>query len=106
MFTKISEDIAADPWFKVVEMLQQNWAVIIRDDQDVLVVFYGDTRGVFAEIRYDSILEAEDALCRNGFGKYLEAGDETQDVIGLPRGEFRVREHPNGRIYSSGRFWR
>ena len=31
MFTDISEEIAADPWFKVVEFLQKNWTVTIED---------------------------------------------------------------------------
>lgn len=43
MFTDIPEEIAADPWFKIVGMLQQNWAVIIKDDPGVLIVFYSDT---------------------------------------------------------------
>jgi hypothetical protein len=28
-----------------------------------------------------------------------------EDFIGLPRGEFHERPHPNGRIYSSGEYW-
>ena len=104
MFTDISEEIAADPWFKVVEFLQQNWAVIIKDDQGALIVFYGDTRGVFDEIRCDSVVEAIRALHRNGFRDYLN-DKKAMDFLGLPRGKFHVREHPNGRIYSSGRFW-
>ncbi len=65
MFTDISEKSGSDPWFKVVEFLQQNWAVIIEDDRGVLIVFYGDTRGVFDELRYDSVEEAARALYRN-----------------------------------------
>ena len=104
MFTDIPEEIAADPWFKIVEMLQQNWAVIIKDDPGVLIVFYSDTRGVFDELRYDSVSDAEEALDRNFFYKYLE-DKESAEFIGLPQGEFHFREHPNGRIYSSGNFW-
>lgn len=105
MFTAIPDELAKDPWFKIVEFLQQNWAVIIDGGDSALVVFYGDTCGVFDEIAFDSITEAEAALIRNGFAKYQE-DDNAREFIGLPRGEFQERAHPNGKIYSSGRFWR
>lgn len=104
MYTQISAELASDPWFKVVDFLQQNWAVVIDDDKSCLVVFYGDTCGVFDEIRFDSPADAESALKRNGFSRYLENPD-VEDFIGLPRGEFHERPHPNGRIYSSGEYW-
>jgi len=104
MFTAISDDLARDPWFKIVEFLQQNWAVVVERNGSVLVVFYGDTCGVFDELEYTSRVEAEAALTRNGFAKYLEAKD-AKGFIALPRGDFQERAHPNGRIYSSGRFW-
>ncbi len=69
------------------------------------MVFYGDTRGVFDELEFASREEAEKALVRNGFSNY-QKDSEAQKNIGLPRGDFHVQEHPNGRIYSSGRFWR
>lgn len=104
MYTNIPDKLAKDPWFKIVEFLQQNWAVIVDRKNDVLVAFYGDTCGVFDEIPFTTRDEAEQALRRNGFSKFM--GDhEAQKFIGLPRGEFVERPHPNGRIYSSGRFW-
>ena len=103
MFTGIPDELARDPWFKVVEMLQQNWAVIVDTGDSALMVFYGDTCGVFDELEFASREEAEKALIRNGFSNY-QKDSEAQKNIGLPRGDFHVQAHPNGRIYSSGRF--
>ncbi len=103
-FTDISEEVAADPLFKVVDFLQQNWAVIIEDDKGARIIFYGDTRGVFDELRYDKLKVAKDALRRNGFRRYRE-DKKAQEFIGLPRGRFHLREHPRGQIYSSGEYW-
>ena len=105
MFIEIPEDLADDPWFKIVEFLQQNWAVIVDKGATVVVVFYGDTRGVFDEMDFESVDDATEALIRNGFSRYL-ADTKAQEFIGLPQGKFREQDHPNGRIYSSGRFWR
>ena len=62
MFTDISKEVASDPWFKVVDCLQQNWAVIIERANDALVVFYGDGCGVFDEISYIDTRNAETCL--------------------------------------------
>ena len=105
MFTEITANLANDPWFKVVDFLQHNWAVIVNQGDSMLVVFYGDTCGVFDEIAFNSESDAVEALVRNGFAKYKD-DENAQGYIGLPRGDFHEREHPNGRIYSSGRFWR
>ena len=103
--TEISKEMAEDPWFKTVDMLQHNWAVVMQEKSSILVVFYSDTCGVFDELRFNSSDEAADALRRNGFRKYKE-DERSQGFITLPQGDFEIREHPNGRIYSSGRFWR
>lgn len=105
MHTDISDELAREPWFKIVGFLQQNWAVIVDRKDDVLVVFYGDNCGVFDEMLFSTKDKAEQALLRNGFSKFME-DDRAQKFIGLPRGEFAERPHPNGRIYSSGRFWK
>lgn len=89
LFTEIPAELAHDPWFKVVEFLQQNWAVVI---------------GVFDEIPFQTYDEASIALKRNGFSKFKE-DKNAQEFIGLPEGEFMESRHPNARIYSSGRFW-
>ncbi|MEK9509020.1 hypothetical protein WI460_12560 [Gemmatimonadota bacterium Y43] len=93
------------PWVKVVGFLQHNWAVIAPSPQGSLIVFYGDTAGVFDWLLMDDQAQAEDALRRNGFERY-EDGSELASAIPRPRGDFRFFEHPNGRIYSSGRFWK
>jgi hypothetical protein len=105
MYINITEKLAKDPWFKVVDFLQQNWAVIVNRSTDVLIVFYGDTCGVFDEISYSSIEGAKQALKRNGFAKFCD-DKQAQTYISLPNGEFREKAHPNGRIYSSGRYWK
>ncbi len=104
MYTNIPEELASDPWFKIVEFLQQNWAIVMERQDDVLVVFYGDTCGIFDEISFHTRKEAEAALKKNGFSKYME-DNKARKFIGLPRGKFEEQPHPNGRIYSSGRFW-
>ncbi len=104
MYTDIPKELAKAPWFKIVEFLQQNWAVTVERENDVLVVFYGDTCGVFDEIIFDSIDMAEQALQQNGFAKFMD-DREAQDFIALPCGKFTEEPHPNGRIYSSGRYW-
>ncbi len=105
MYTDIPKEISKGPWFKIVEFLQQNWAVVVERDSDVLMVFYSDTCGVFDEISFESKDKAEQALQRNGFSKFMD-DQKAQEFIGLPRGKFTERPHPNGRIYSSGRFWK
>lgn len=104
MHTDIPDNLVSNPWFKVADFLQQNWAVLIEQDDSVLAVFYGDTCGVFDEIVFDGTETAEAALRRNGFRKYKE-DHNAQEFIGIPRGDFHERPHPNGRIYSSGRYW-
>ena len=105
LFTDIPVVLVQDPWFKIVEFLQQNWAVIIQRERDVLVVFYDDCCGVFDEIPFQTYDEADLALKRNGFSKF-KRDKNAQECIGLPEGDFMMSRHPNGRIYSSGRFWR
>ena len=85
-------------------MLQQNWAVLVEQDDKILAVFYGDTCGVFDQIGFNNRRSAEAALKRNRFRKYND-DPKAKEFVALPEGEFRVRPHPNGFIYSSGRYW-
>ena len=94
--TDIPADRAQDPWVKIVGFLQQNWAVVIEREDDILVIFYGDTCGVFDEIAFETVQEAEASLRRNGFTKYSE-DKEKQGFIRLPRGEFMEMRHPGWR---------
>ena len=94
-----------DYWFKVVEMLQQNWALIEPAERGVTVFFLQDTSGVFDQLAFTSVQEAEVTLQRNGFR--LSADDaEAQGFLPPPEPPFHPVEHPNDRIYSSGRLWR
>lgn len=93
-----------DFWFKPTAMLQTNWALIDRNSEGVTVRFISDSSGVFDEIQFDSSDTAESALSRNGFKRYAD-DPEAQQILSVPTPPFRWREHPNGRIYSSGRYW-
>jgi hypothetical protein len=96
-----------DYWVKVVEMLQQNWALIdpAAKDEGVIVYFVHDRSGVFDRLTFPSKEAAEAALRRNGFSKF---GDDPRigEFLTPPLPPFREAKHPNGPIYSSGRFWR
>jgi len=100
-----------DYWFKIVDFLQQNWALIDETPDSCVVFFFGDDSGVtddsgvFDKLAFSSTAEAETALCRNGFGRFAE-DKEAQGFIAVPQPPFHERAHPNGPIYSSGRFWR
>lgn len=93
-----------DYWFKVVDFLQQNWALIDPLPGGCKVFFFGDTSGVFDELSFPSVVEAEAALRRNGFRRFSEDKD-AQGFIAVPRPPFHEDPHPNGPIYSSGKFW-
>jgi len=96
-----------DFWVKVVDMLQQNWALIetgSRPDESVVVYFIHDGSGVFDRMTFASEERAARGLRHNGFQKY-EEDQEMQRFISPPEPPFREAAHPNGPIYSSGRFW-
>ena len=97
---------ADDFWVKVVELLQQNWAMIEqKSGSDVCVYFIGDNSSVFDELSFKSADEAAAALRQNGFK--LFAGDEKlQSFLRPPEPPYHRRTHPNGPIYSSGRYWK
>ncbi|NDV63138.1 hypothetical protein G0Q06_11800 [Puniceicoccales bacterium CK1056] len=102
------EDIkiqSRDYWFKVIEMLQQNWALIEQEDAGVTVYFIGDTSGVFDKLSFSTVAEAERELLMNGFSRFSE-DPEAQKFLACPEPPFYHGNHPNGPIYSSGRYWR
>jgi len=96
-----------DYWVKVVEMLQQNWALIDpgTKDEGVIVYFVHDRSGVFDRLVFSSREVAEAALRRNGFSKF-DDDPQLRGFLTPPPPPFREAKHPNGSIYSSGRFWR
>lgn len=104
---KIIEISSKDYWFKVVEMLQQNWALIdkLPDSIGCTVYFIHDASGVFDQMQFNSEEEAHQALTRNGFARFAE-DLSAHKFIAPPLPPFTEANHPNGPIYSSGRFWR
>lgn len=95
-----------DFWFKVVDMLQQNWALVDADDDGSAVIYFvSDTSDVFDRLSFASVDAAMEGLLANGFRRFAEDA-EAQSFIRPPDGPFGEGAHPNGPIYSSGRFWR
>lgn len=107
MKEELVDILSKNYWFKIVEMLQQNWALIepSQSGKGCIVYFIGDTSGVFDQINFADIADAERQLRINGFGKYEEA-EEAKQFIAPPPPPFYRSSHPNGAIYSSGRFWK
>ena len=68
------------------------------------VDIFGDTAGIFDQLDFNSAEDAGEALRRNGFSRY-EEDKEAQEFIAKPEPSFRRRSHPDGPIYSSGRYW-
>jgi hypothetical protein len=93
-----------DYWFKIVEFLQQNWALVDADDRGAIAWFISDTSGVFDEIAFGSIEDATRAMIRSGFCRFAE-DHRAHTIMRPPEAPFMRRRHPNGPIYSSGRFW-
>ena len=106
-FNDLPVDIASrDYWFKIVEFLQQNWALIDSNlDGGCTVFFFGDDSGVFDQLSFPSVTEADTALHRNGFARFAD-DKEAQELIAVPQPPYHEYPHPNGPIYSSGKFWR
>ncbi|MBL7020859.1 MAG: hypothetical protein ISR86_10005 [Nitrospinaceae bacterium] len=91
-------------WYKIVEFLQQNWAVIESEGSGFKVLFFDDCSGIFDSIEFDSLEDAETALKRNGFKNYNE-DQEVHHFIAKPKAPLRGGAHLNNPIYSSGQFW-
>lgn len=95
-----------DYWVKVVGMLQQNWALVIRNDDGPCTIFFiSDDSGVFDQLSFRSPNDARDALHANGFSRF-SANSRLQRFLVPPLPPFHEGGHPNGKIYSSGRFWK
>lgn len=96
---------SSDHWFKTVEYLQQNWALIAPSvDGTAELYFLGDTGLIFDEMIFPSVVAATDALQDNGFRRYSE-DTQSQAIIRPPVPPYYRYPHPNGPIYSSGRYW-
>jgi len=92
-------------WFKVVDFLQVNWALVDeRLDGTATAWFIDDASGVFDQITFSSLESAVEGLMRNGFDLYRVAL-EAQPYMTPPAPPFHVSQHPSGAIYSSGQYW-
>jgi len=93
-------------WFKVVEFLQTNWALLEESPDGITTAwFIDDTGGAFDHIQFPSLERAVKGLMRNGFDLYRVAL-EAQRHVSPPQPPFHVSQHPSGEIYSSGEYWR
>lgn len=93
-------------WVKIIEFLQQNWALVDElSSGEFCIYFFSDDSGVFDSIIYPSKSEAISALKRNYFELYLDLPTDFQSFLFTPEPPFFKSKHPNGNIYSSGRFW-
>jgi hypothetical protein len=93
-------------WVKIIEMLQQNWALIDEGPEGAARVFFiTDRSGVFDEMMFPSKRVAEWSLRHNGFKRYA-AMKVNRYSSRPPSPPFHRATHPNGPIYSSGRFWK
>lgn len=105
----MSEEIdikSRDYWVKVIEMLQQNWAVIEENpDKSVTVYFITDNSDVFDQLNFSSKEEAKKALWRNGFGRY-EDDPSLKRIVHPPKPPYTPYWDKSRNIYSSGKFWR
>ncbi len=97
---------STDFWVKVVGFLQHNWAIIEEAEKNQFkIFFFDDLARVFDELEYKLLDDATEALNRNGFSLWEEEDDRFKEHIPKPNLPFSSDKHPNGLIYSSGRFW-
>jgi hypothetical protein len=90
-------------WVKIVDFLQQNWALIEIIDSKIIVFFIQDTSMIFDQIEFSTIEDAEKALLKNGFKLYLDENENFQDFIVPPKKPYGKSPRP---IYSSGQYWK
>jgi len=95
-----------DYWRKALENQQSNWALIDDDPESgsATVYFLHELSGVFDRLHFQSRPEAELELHYNNF--YRVADEPNEAWVTGPPPPFFEDEHPNGPIYSSGRYWR
>jgi hypothetical protein len=88
---------STDYWIKVVEMLQQNWALIEAvKPEGVCVYFISDTSGVFDQMSFADEIAAREALVRNRRGHPQQS--RNRRLICYPQSEDCTLPH-RGRKY-------
>jgi hypothetical protein len=92
-------------WIKIVDFLQQNWALIEYNENNrkVSVFFVQDDSKVFDKIDFNDVREAEIALRRNGFKLYQDMNDDFKGHVPPPLKPYNIISRP---IYSSGEYWK
>ena len=88
-------------WIKVVEFLQQNWALIENRKGKSIIWFINDNSAIFDSLEFPNKEEAEAGLMWNGFSKF--SASNYPPFIQPPKPPFHRRMN---NIYSSGRFWK
>ena len=96
-----------DDWYvKLVEMLQQNWA-IIKLGETTQIIFVNDPGDVFDIIEVKDQETAHDKLMQNGFDKFSSPSRKSfrplEEFLTPPFKVVDTRERRN--IYSSGEYW-
>jgi|ETNmetMinimDraft_26_1059896.scaffolds.fasta_scaffold393262_1 hypothetical protein len=96
-----------DYWFKVVDMLQQNWALIeLEENGTATIYFFHDLSKIIDKMEFRSKSLAEAGLKRNGFSRFAD-DREAQQFIALPAPpEINKDITSSGGIYSSGEYWK
>jgi hypothetical protein len=99
-------------WIKVIDMLQQNWALVEPViGGGCIIYFVADDSGVFDAMSFPATDAAQRALRRNGFSLFAELisdpkfGD-LESIMPPPKPPFFQGGHRNGKIYSSGMYWK
>jgi hypothetical protein len=104
-----------DFWVKQPAFLQYTWAIIEKIDDKIegepggkyIIFFLDDRGGVFDRIEYASPLDAEIDLQNNGFENYNDIIKYYSSYGSVPpKPDYYESRHPNGNIYSSGRYWK
>ena len=90
-------------WIKIVEILQQNWALVDKNsDPNICTVYFiHDEFGVFDEMEFSFVEEACQGLKISGFKRFSDV-DRIKKYITPPKPPFHKAKHPNCPIYSSG----
>lgn len=88
-----------DYWFKIVEFLQQNWALIDDTPDGCVVFFIGDNSGIFDRLAFLSVEEAKRLFAEMALLYFRRTKRHRVSLL------FRNRRFMNGRT-QTGRFFR
>lgn len=92
-------------WFKVISMLQQNWAVCEPTATVCRVRFFDDDSSVFDRLEFPDTSAAAIALAHNGFTRIRDR-PSFMTVAPLPRFPLTDAGSNSRPVYSSGDHWK